>query len=828
MPLTECLICSPFGWSFWLLGSIAFVAVSVFLAVGGGRITGIWLRDPVGPGLPLLAWLIVFAAPQMADMLAGMKSSLGGGWRAMELPLGVFLLGLQGWLWTRAAHNARIGFTDSATLAAKTLTWQERAAPRLTLVPTTLIAISPVVLACQKKMPWDSISWAAVIGAVLVSLVLWVLAIVRRWLLSGRTPSPAALWGPRIVRLFLAAPHSPVMPVVMIVLALAGLAVIQLCPDFVNDTFNTPSASLIALSCLVPVGSFLLAGLRDLAALILCFFDWLGRLVLRPVLKAAMPASPIAATAEIIGALALVALPIGNSYYLEKQTNVYNVPVSSPGAARPHLDATIQRYIDCRKGRDEPTRIPAIIVATEGGASRSAVWTLSIMRLLDAKTGGAFGAHLFAISSVSGGSLGAITYNIAQRDRFGAVAAAPTPADQLAFWDGAIQGTVELGRADLLSSAIADMFTSDMALGFPRRGPTLARAFEHFWEQQFHVVDPAHVGFLGMRANDGDATDQSCLPHLILNGTDVDTGNRLLTSTIAVDQALRDGHTDPDQQRLQRQQRSHPFADAVDVIYQQQEADFPASAAVLNSARFPLISPPGRLPHTTGDGRTPSSDDARAQDFEVIDGGVFDDYSGRTAWELADAIQQGWGTELDPIVVLITNDFDHDPQICGAPAATSAKPSSSAPPALQPGEAPGGVAAPEILSSALGLYNVRGAHARTELATLYRQYCATPDPAKDASTNISVFHFDLPKPHVEQKQAAPLNWVLDEYSCRYMLGAARREKNNPQQAEALRSRLEHDIAVGDDTSNAVVTSDTERCFQPLPAPVTAAPPAPKS
>jgi len=246
---------------------------------------------------------------------------------------------------------------------------------------------------------------------------------------------------------------------------------------------------------------------------------------------------------------------------------------------------------------------------------------------------------------------------------------------------------------------------------------------------------------------------------------------------------------------------------------------------VLNSARFPLISPPGRLPHSKGDGTVVASD-VRTQDFEVIDGGVFDDYSGRTAWELADAIREDpkWHDRLDPIVVLITNDAEDDPVTCDDPSgppgtAASAKPAAAgtATP-LQPGQTQGGISAPEILSSLLGLYNVRGAHARTELATLYRKYCATtaagPRQGKEPPAPAAV-HFDLPQPDVDKGQAAPMNWVLDESSCAYMLGKARAEKKNPDQADKLLQRLKSDaVAVGSDTFDAVVNSDPAGCSAP--------------
>src|SRR6202000_3391799 len=132
--------------------------------------------------LPILACLIVFGAPQMADMMAGMRSSLGGtaasNWRALELGVGVALLGLQSWFWARAERNARLGHTDAA--ARRGMSWQERAAPRLILIPTTAIAISPLIFACLGKIPLASVPLPAVFVAVVVSGILWAIAVWQR------------------------------------------------------------------------------------------------------------------------------------------------------------------------------------------------------------------------------------------------------------------------------------------------------------------------------------------------------------------------------------------------------------------------------------------------------------------------------------------------------------------------------------------------------------------------------------------------------------------------------------------------------------------------
>src|SRR5262249_8763848 len=49
---------------------------------------------------------------------------------------------------------------------------------------------------------------------------------------------------------------------------------------------------------------------------------------------------------------------------------------------------------------------PIVLVAAEGGGSRSGWWTAHVLGSLDYVTEGAFSQRVFAISSISGGSLG--------------------------------------------------------------------------------------------------------------------------------------------------------------------------------------------------------------------------------------------------------------------------------------------------------------------------------------------------------------------------------------------------------------------------------------
>jgi Patatin-like phospholipase len=573
------------------------------------------------------------------------------------------------------------------------------------------------------------------------------------------------------------------------------LLLAQLAPDFIGDYLHAPGSALLALASLVAVATVWLAILRDVVDGLLAG--------LRYVFGATGPAS--LAAGDLIGLVAIIALPLGISY-LAEYAGLYDVaPVnrvaqSEDGdpavAGRPDVKTAVTKYLRCHKAEDqgEDHKVPAIIIASEGGASRSAAWTLSVMRMLDARTGGAVGADLFAVIGVSGGSLGAVTYLMAQATQFPqAASAAPSAAEQAAFWSkpGPANGVVELARADLLSSTVARMFDNDTLLGLPTRGQALEDAFEQFWgwDKGFAMRDLAHGGFLALRQG------RDCLPHLILNGTDVETGNRLLTSTIRFGlPAVLQGIDDPIEQ---------PFSAAIDVLYEM-NTDIPAAAAVLNSARFPLISPPGML-------RTSAVRDAGDDDRLVIDGGVFENFGARDAWELAVAIAKA-DSHIKPIVLLISNEVD-------LPAVPKPGEGEQDPEGrcvdknfdslnghelkqVNNERTRTGVAVPEVLTSVFGLYNTRAGHARGEIAVLRQQNCTAPLP--------TLYQFDLPQPDVTLRQAAPMNWTLDVNTCQFLLGAARRAQFNKEQVAQLRKLLLGPPGDGVGPSD-MASEDSHRC-----------------
>jgi hypothetical protein len=134
----------------WLI-PIGVVGAIVGL-VFARRLIALWIREPIGLGVPLAVIAIVTIAPQMPDMMAGLTEAVGSDgkdledWRgALSIPLCGAALGFFGWYWTRAAVNAPYQVDDCAAhplknrgVAPVTLPRHVKILPRAALVLAAL------------------------------------------------------------------------------------------------------------------------------------------------------------------------------------------------------------------------------------------------------------------------------------------------------------------------------------------------------------------------------------------------------------------------------------------------------------------------------------------------------------------------------------------------------------------------------------------------------------------------------------------------------------------------------------------------------------------
>lgn len=318
-----------------------------------------------------------------------------------------------------------------------------------------------------------------------------------------------------------------------------------------------------------------------------------------------------------------------------------------------------------------------IVIAASGGASRAGFFTASILgelmdRTRDQDAFTDFRNQLFAISSVSGGSTGAAFFAAALRDA-GPDGQSPchkVDTKQLVFFDHAPkswrQCMQQLLSGDFISSTLLGYVYKDTIGGIAalayRLGftiPDRATVLETAWEQQYCELagasDCATADFKGLQAgflqiaaaSERDVADKRWYPLLFFNGTDVDTGRRVLVSPLA-SHLEKGGRPFADTYDLHDLLADRPKTDNGHEAGKEGaqlsgwSRDVSLSTAALLSARFPFISPPGNIRNRNGQLVT-----------RIVDGGYFENFGAATALEIVQVLR---GQGLAPFVIQITND----------------------------------------------------------------------------------------------------------------------------------------------------------------------------
>jgi len=359
------------------------------------------------------------------------------------------------------------------------------------------------------------------------------------------------------------------------------------------------------------------------------------------------------------------------------------------GFMRETIKEAIARWQEVNGCPDHVEACPRpIVVAASGGASRAGFFTAGVLgELMDRSKAGGFSGipkfrnRLFAISTVSGSSTGAAFFTAALHRAqdladasHGEVDDPPCrkDRDELVYFDGAPQSWREcmeqLLAGDFISPTLFGLVYNDAIRGvapFARRFGWNMRdravLLEASWEDRFCLAtegDACHEEE-GMRAPYLSASGRGVssvyptvkdqwLPILLLNGTDVETGRRVVVSplnpTVGWDQRLFPDAYDLHDLLVDRTERGKGLTGGVWDRPQQDyiDRDIRLSTAALLSARFPVISPPGNI-----------LNEANQIIARIIDGGYFENYGAATA---ADIVAQLKDAKLEPFVIEITND----------------------------------------------------------------------------------------------------------------------------------------------------------------------------
>jgi hypothetical protein len=634
-------------------------------AVGG--LSGRW-RDVVEifnrtAGVPVIAAFalgvsgILLFMPQGRDLVRGVGED-GLGRVAIAFAIGILFFAIQAWTWSRIVIASNYGTDRTRWRPRWLLEWGPRV---LAFLPFAAAGLALLV----------SFKWNAPVGLILLAIGVIFLA-----LLIAREPITRRLVG-----------DTRTAPWVQGAWVIAGLAmafgamvVTILWPAGIGVALGGPAIVFFGLGFIIPLIT------------IAC---QLGTSLRIPV----------------TGALLLWAVLLGVFFDNHRVGRRALIAETGGSTDRPTLESAFRLWAKGRPVGPNGKRT-MVLVAVQGGAARAGYWTavaLAELQTAAAKLTGKdgkpvdFGAHMFAISSVSGGSVGSVGYSAMLKT---APENVRTPTTEL---DAATLTNDLLGFAgrDALGPALTGMLYSDLLYRFlplpllPDRAETLERAWEEAWDapDDRTGVAPRTAGtigapFLALAPKDGEPWR----PLLIVQGASESGGRRMLTSAVK----FTCEEVDAD--------------DLLDGIGH----DVATSTAILNGARFPWVSPGGTFTHQPC---TAKEGDPKSNDH-ILDGGYFDNAGAETLREMTRAIRnlEGAGEkDLDIVFILIGYD-DHDPAKRPPLPPTSVKAWVS--------ERIASLIPNDVFAPMLGLYNGMGAH-EAHLAREMKLAGQTADVASD-------------------------------------------------------------------------------------------------
>lgn len=379
---------------------------------------------------------------------------------------------------------------------------------------------------------------------------------------------------------------------------------------------------------------------------------------------------------------------------------------------REKLEHAYARWRDQAPAAADGTK-PMVLIASEGGASRAGFWTGEVLSALSAQFPG-IDKRVFAISSVSGGSVGSVGYVAALKE-------APNATG------------LELERrisgftgADALSPVLGGMLFPDLAQRFipipflPDRAQSLERAWEVAWKDGATTTGKPDLISEPFQALWNDVPPNGWRPLVIVNGAGEEEGRPILTTRLTFGPGVMDA----------------------DDFYAIDKTDVPASTAIHNGARFPAISPAGRMPKG-----------------HIVDGGYFEGSGLETIRQLALAIQRGPGKADNLRFVVIFIGY------------TGPRPK------------PMKTFLNDLDAPLIAIFNARAAAGPHMVTALVKDFdpSGMTDPYANARSGegavlqgvyAPILLFDEPKTKTEGKLAPPLNWALSKRIQTYMRRSA--------------------------------------------------------
>ncbi len=327
----------------------------------------------------------------------------------------------------------------------------------------------------------------------------------------------------------------------------------------------------------------------------------------------------------------------------------------------PVLDAEFAHWYEARPDRPQygpERRYPIYVVAAQGGGIYAAIHTASVLGSLQEQCP-AFASHLFAISSVSGGSLGAAVFAglLPHQKRPDPTASAECRVSAVPYRDSMIDLAERVLYKDMLSPLIGALLFPDMIQFFlPYPVPSFDRAlrFEKAFEQVFkEALDEESAGqssnFLAAPYREHWNPSASS-PALLFNATEVGSGRRRLVAPFVFGGS--------DVEFLPIWDDSNASRGTAKL------SGLPVSTAAILSARFPWITPAGSFYDHELDPKSGALErDSRGHPVltkvRLVDGSYFENSGVATALDLIRSMEDaahkhGFANQIQIHLIVLT------------------------------------------------------------------------------------------------------------------------------------------------------------------------------
>jgi hypothetical protein len=522
---------------------------------------------------------------------------------------------------------------------------------------------------------------------------------------------------------------------------------------------RTPRASIAAVLLMFAVSGMVLAAVRfgqeaaarALGAPALLLFAFGSWTVFGSIVLVYLPKSAGWPSLALLPLFAALLASISNENHVVARNG------GPPHAvARPTLEHDLRASQQARGAHGGE---PVYLVAAAGGASRAAFWAGTLLLELERQArrqGKRFAPNIYAMSGVSGGSLGLAAFA-------GSLAVRDPDYERTAAEVGAFLGQ------DYLAPLVGALLYPDLLARFwPVPCPSCDRslalegAWERGWDQRF-PLSPAHDWF--RRPLLAPGPEAAGLPRLVFNATSAAEGRRVVQSRLAF-----------------RLPQSYDLFGQAPGEAPLDTSRLTLAQAVHNSARFPYISPAG-LVLTTGGERW---------DY-LVDGGYFENSGAATLNAMIPEILKTGVVRPGQLVVLV---IENEPAsqsqwICPTRAQLADAAVGPAPRPLtvglrwpwEPRPRPGDKVVPPVPELSLPFY------------ALYQTRNARAQAAEEETTRLlggcgAGRVIELRYPWTAEGRQPPLSWFLNGGTTRAMAGMLQRKQSEAAEVDAFLANWE--------------------------------------